>query len=204
MRKELAAALSAAVRSEEVTQALDKAEFDPLVMEPAAIAKRLLSDGARPSEAVKATGNTAEDCDRPGSAGSGRRGREAQLGRWMCAPDHAFTCLFQFDDQGVDARNELVPVRVRAVVDQTRGLISKHLLTCHACPAADFAIREQRQATKVAATARKVHFSEEILEAELEGFNVISHVALQQFTAGYPSAPAVFRTGTRIAVPITT
>jgi tripartite-type tricarboxylate transporter receptor subunit TctC len=61
LQKELAGALSAAVRSKDVTQALEKAEFDPLVMEPAAISKRLHEETARWAAVVKSTGYKAED-----------------------------------------------------------------------------------------------------------------------------------------------
>jgi tripartite-type tricarboxylate transporter receptor subunit TctC len=44
-----------------VTQALEKAEFDPLVMEPAAISKRLQVETARWAAVVKSTGYKAED-----------------------------------------------------------------------------------------------------------------------------------------------
>ena len=61
LQKELAGALSAAVRSKDVTQALAKAEFEPLVMEPAAIGKRLETESARWASVVKSTGYKAED-----------------------------------------------------------------------------------------------------------------------------------------------
>ncbi len=61
MQQELAAALSAAVRSKAVKETLDKAEFDPLVMEPAAITRRLQADSAHWGEVIKATGYKAED-----------------------------------------------------------------------------------------------------------------------------------------------
>lgn len=61
MQQELAAALSAAVRSKEVQAALEKVAFDPLVMEPAAIGKRLHADSARWGEVIRATGYKAED-----------------------------------------------------------------------------------------------------------------------------------------------
>lgn len=61
LQKELSMALSAAVRSKDVKEALDKAEFEPLVMEPGAIARRLQADSARWAEVVKATGYKAED-----------------------------------------------------------------------------------------------------------------------------------------------
>lgn len=61
LQKELAGALSAAVRSKEVTQAMEKAEFDSLVMEPPAISKRLHEETARWASVVKSTGYKAED-----------------------------------------------------------------------------------------------------------------------------------------------
>ena len=44
VQKDLAAALSAAVRSKAVDEVLEKAEYDPLVMEPAAIVRRLQTE----------------------------------------------------------------------------------------------------------------------------------------------------------------
>jgi tripartite-type tricarboxylate transporter receptor subunit TctC len=60
-QKELASALSAAVRSKEVTQALEKAEFEPLAMEQASITKRLQDETVRWAAVVKSTGYKAED-----------------------------------------------------------------------------------------------------------------------------------------------
>jgi len=61
LQKELASALSAAVRSKDVTLALEKAEFDPLVMEPEAIGKRLQMETTRWAAVVKSTGYKSED-----------------------------------------------------------------------------------------------------------------------------------------------
>lgn len=61
VQKDLATALSAAVRSKGVKDALDKAEFDPLVLEPAAISRRLQAESARWGELIKTTGYKAED-----------------------------------------------------------------------------------------------------------------------------------------------
>lgn len=60
-QQELASALSAAVRSPAVQQALEKVEFEPLVMEPAAIARRLRAETERWAAVVKSTGYTSED-----------------------------------------------------------------------------------------------------------------------------------------------
>ena len=102
----------------------------------------------------------------------------------MGSLNHTRARTLQLVDQGVDTCNEFVPVRVGAVVNQARGLISQCLLTCNASPAAHLTIGEQGQATEVTTAAREVHLAEEVLEAELEGFNVVRHVAMQQFTAG--------------------
>ena len=61
LQKELASALSAAVRSKDVILALEKAEFEPLVMEQAAISKRLQEETAHWAAVVRSTGYKAED-----------------------------------------------------------------------------------------------------------------------------------------------
>jgi hypothetical protein len=99
-------------------------------------------------------------------------------------PEHARTGVFQFVDQRIDARDEFVAVGMRAVVDQPRRLVCQCLLTRHTRPAAHLTVGEQRQATEITRAAREVHLPEEIFEAELQGFDGVRHVALQQFTAG--------------------
>jgi len=61
VQKDLATALSAAVRSKAVDEVLEKAEYDPLVMEPAAIAKRLQAEQLRWGAVVKSTGYKSEE-----------------------------------------------------------------------------------------------------------------------------------------------
>ena len=60
-QKELASALAAAVRSKDVILALEKAEFEPLIMEQSAITKRLQAETANWAAVVKSTGYKAED-----------------------------------------------------------------------------------------------------------------------------------------------
>ena len=61
VQKDLAAALSAAVRSKAVDEVLEKAEYDPLVMEPAAIVRRLQTEQQRWGAVVKSTGYKSEE-----------------------------------------------------------------------------------------------------------------------------------------------
>ena len=61
VQQDLATALSAAVRSRAVDAVLEKAEYDPLVMEPAAIARRLQAEQLRWGAVVKSTGYKAEE-----------------------------------------------------------------------------------------------------------------------------------------------
>jgi tripartite-type tricarboxylate transporter receptor subunit TctC len=61
VQQDLAAALSAAVRTRSVNDVLEKAEYDPLVMEPTAIARRLQAEQLRWGSVVKSTGYKSEE-----------------------------------------------------------------------------------------------------------------------------------------------
>jgi tripartite-type tricarboxylate transporter receptor subunit TctC len=61
VQRDLAMALSAAVRTRSVNEVLEKTEYDPLVMEPPAIARRLQAEQLRWGAVVRSTGYKSEE-----------------------------------------------------------------------------------------------------------------------------------------------
>ena len=93
------------------------------------------------------------------------RFNEAKTLRRICS---AAARLFEAQYQLIDIGHEGLAVGVRAVIDQTRRLLGQGLFPRHARPAPDFAIGQQSQPTQIAASARELQITEEILEAELQ------------------------------------
>lgn len=75
--------------------------------------------------------------------------------------------LFELGNEFVDPRQEDLATRRQWIRDHFRRTLSQFLMSGHARPAANFAIRKQREAADIPASARKPQITEEIVEAEL-------------------------------------